>query len=295
MEAGHVQEGAAPTDAAATIAAQQAEIERLQQRIAEDRFAQHLRDALTTASATGTIAAPVGYQRLVNMIVATAADIIDAKAAALFLFDAHHLDLVLEVAFGEKVKPVKDFRVPPGQGVVGLVAMTGQPMAISEADDEVREHAYLSRAVGYPPENLLCVPLSFHDRVIGVLGVMDKKGDATFSAGDIEAIAMFAHLAAVAVEQYRTETRLGALLVELVQAVDGLPDDDRHRLTERARAFTGHLGRQAGYLTALELAELVQEVVQHGDAATKACRGLLSSFVQFLRSRPVPAGELGGM
>jgi GAF domain-containing protein len=291
MEAAH---GKAPADATATITRQQAEIKRLKQRIKEDRFAQDLRDALTRASATGTIAAPVGYRRLVKTIVATTADIFGADAAALFLFDTHH-HLVLEGAFGEKVKPAKDFRVAPGQGVVGLVAMTGQPMAISNADEEVREHAYIAQAVGYAPESLLCVPLSFHDRVIGVLGVMDKNGDATFSAGDMEAITMFAHLAAVAVEQYRTETRLGALLVELVRAVDGLPDYDRQGLTDRARSFTSHLGQQTGYLGALELAELVQEVVQHGDAATKACKGVLMSFVQFLRSGPVPADELGSM
>lgn len=290
MEARH---GAVPTDATATIARQQAEIERLERRIKEDRFAADLRAALTKASATGTIAAPVGYGRLVHMIVATAADIVDAEAAALFLFDVDHHHLALEATFGEKVNPAKHFRVLPGQGVVGLVAMTGQPMAISDADEEVREHAYVSEAVGYAPKSLLCVPLSFHDRVIGVLGVMDKKADATFNAGDMEATAVFAHLAAVAVEQYRTETRLGALLVELVQAAEGVPDDERQDLTDRARAFTSHLGRQTGYLNALELAELVQEVVQHGDAATKACRGILKSFVQFLQSRPVPGGELG--
>jgi GAF domain-containing protein len=286
-------QGAAPNDATAIIASQRAEIERLEQQIREDRFAADLRAALTTASATGTIAAPVGYASLVHIIVATAADVADAGAAALFLFDAHQQHLVLEAAFGEKVRPAKDFRNPPGEGLVGMVAMTGQPTAISDADQEVLEHAYITQAVGFGPKSLLCVPLSFHDRVIGVLALMDKNEDATFSVGDMEAMAMFAHLAAVAVEQYRTETRLGSLLVELVQAVEGLPDDDRQGLTERARSFTGHLGRQTGYLRALELAELVQEVVQHGDAATKACRGILKSFGQFLRSAHMPGGELG--
>ncbi len=292
MTIGH-QDTGATADAAATIAAQRAEIERLQRRIAEDRFAQDLRDALTRASATGTIAAPVGYEHLVHLIVVTAADIVEAEAAALFLFDAHRRHLTLEAVSGDKARPVKDFRVPPGHGVVGMVATTGQPMAISGADEDVREHSYLSQAVGYAPESLLCVPLSFQDRVIGVLGVMDKNGDETFSVSDMEAIAMFAHLAAVTVEQYRTETRLGSLLVELVQAIDGVPDYDRQGLTEQARAFTKDLGRQHGYLSALELAALVHEIVQHGGTASKACKGILKSFAQFLRTQNVAADELG--
>lgn len=287
------QHGPTPTDAAATIAELQAEIERLEERVKEDRFAADLRAALTKASAVGTIAAPIGYDKLLHMIVATAADIVDADAAALFLFDAHH-NLTVEAAFGEEVNLDRNFCIPPDQGVVGMVAMTGQPMAISDADDEVREHAFISQALGYAPTSLLCVPLSFHDRVIGVLGVMDKKG-ATFSAGDLEATAVFAHLAAVAIEQYRTETKLSALLVDLVRAAEGVPVDDGHALTDGARTFSSHLSRQTGYLSALELAELLQEVVQHGDVATEACRGILTSFVHFLRSRPGPEHGPGAM
>ncbi len=294
MRTGHEDTGAT-TDAAATIAEQRAEIERLRRRISEDRFAQDLRDALTRASTTGAIAAPVGYEHLVHLIVVTAADIVEAEAAALFLFDAHHRHLTLEAVSGDKARPTKDFRVPPGHGVVGMVATTGQPMAVSGADEDVREHAYLSQAVGYAPESLLCVPLSFHDRVIGVLGVMDKNEGATFSVSDMEAIAMFAHLAAVTVEQYRTETRLGSLLVELVQAVDGVPDYDRQGLTQQARAFTKELGRQHGYLSALELAALVHEIVQHGENASKACKSILKSFAQFLRTQSMAADELGAM
>ena len=61
------------SEAAARLAQLQEEVERLQRRIAEDRFAQDLRDALQTASAAAAIGAPVSYSRLLNMIVATAA------------------------------------------------------------------------------------------------------------------------------------------------------------------------------------------------------------------------------
>jgi transcriptional regulator with GAF, ATPase, and Fis domain len=294
MEAGHA-DGGAPPDAAATIARQQAEIERLQRRTTDDGFAQDLRDALTTASATGAIGAPVSHHRLLEMIVATAADMIDANAALLCLIDAKHQELVFQVALGDKAEEAEEIRIPLGHGVAGLVAQTGQPMAISDTAEDDLDAADVARAVGYAPKNILCVPLSFQDRVIGVLELLDKAGDATFSAGDMEAMGLFANLAAVAIEQSRTQSRMGAMVVELVQAVDGSPDYDRHGLTQRARAFTTELGQQSGYLNALELARLVQEIVHHGDAATEACKGILNSFVQFLRSRPVTAGELGGI
>jgi GAF domain-containing protein len=294
MEAGHAGEGV-QADAAATIARQQAEIERLQRRVTEDRFAQDLRDALAMASATSTIGAPVSYTRLLSMIVATAADIIDANAALLFLTDARRQNLVFKVALGGRTVEAADFRVPLGHGVAGLVAQTGHPMAISDMDEDDPDVTEIAEAVDYVPKNILCVPLSFQDRVIGVLELLDREDGGTFTVADMEAMGLFANLAAVAIEQSRTESRMDALVVDLVQAVDGISDYDRQGMTERARAFTAELGQHSGYLDALELARLVQEIVHHGDAATRACRDILSGFVRFLRSRPMTAGELGGI
>jgi GAF domain-containing protein len=249
----------------AEIARQQAELERLQRRLADDRFAQDLRDALTLAATASTIGAPVSHSRLLDMLVATAADIIGANAASLFLIDAERQDLVFEVALGEKADEVKKFRVPLGHGVAGLVAMTGQPMAISDTAEDDRDAADIAQAIGYVPKNILCVPLFFQDEVIGVLELLDKEGAATFSADDMEALGLFANQAAVAIEQSRTQRSLAALVSDLIKGVDGLPDYEHQGLTERARAFTEDLQQHTGYLNALTLARLVQEIVQHGD------------------------------
>src|ERR1700694_1913073 len=170
-----------PPDAAATIARQQAEIERLQRRAADERFAQDLRDALTLATTVGTVGAPVRHERLLEMILETAADIIGAHAASLFLVDAEHQDLVFAVALGDKADEVKKSRIPLGKDVAGLVAATGQPMAISDRAEDSRE------AVN-SPKNVLCVPLFVQGQVIGVLELLDKEGAATFGADDMEAL-----------------------------------------------------------------------------------------------------------
>lgn len=272
-------------DPTATIARQRAEIDSLRRRIAEDGFAQDLRDALTTASATGAIGAPVSYSRLLELIVATAADIIDARAALLCLIDTDRDELVFEEAIGDDGAAPQGVRIPIGHGVAGLVALTGQPMAISDTDEDDRDANDIAAAVGFAPKNILCVPLSFGDEVIGVLEFLDKEGAETFSVADMEAIGLFANLAAVAIEQSRTHSRIGAMVRDLIRAVDGAPDYDRHGLTQRAREFTTQLGRQSGYLDALELARLVQEIVHHGDAAADACRGVLTNLVQLLRTR----------
>ena len=275
----------ATTDPAATIARQQAEIERLERRIAEDRFAQDLRDALATSSTTGEIGAPVGYRQLLKMITGTAADIVDARAGTLFLVDATQEHLVFEAAVGDNVVESEKFRMPIGQGIAGLVAQTGQPIAVSDTPEDDLDADDIGHAIGFNPKHILCMPLSFRDQVIGVLQFLDKENDESFSVDDMEDVGLFAHLAAVAIEQARTQSRMGALVSELIENLDGIPDYDRYGLTEKARAFTADLGQQTGYLDSLELARLLQEIVHYGEDAALACKGLLTNFAEFLRAR----------
>ncbi|MCV7070490.1 GAF domain-containing protein [Mycolicibacterium rufum] len=273
-----------PIDAAAVIAQQQEEIERLRQRISDDHFAQDLRDALTTASATGAIGAPVSYSRLIEIIVVTAADIIDARTALLCMIDTEREELVFESAFGDHGTAAAGVRSPLGQGVAGLVALTGQPMAISDTAEDDRDAGDIAEAVGYSPRNILCVPLAFEDEVIGVLELLDKQGADSFDVADMEAIGLFADMAAIAIEQSRTHSRIGAMVRDLIGAVDGAPDYDRHGLTRRAREFTTNLGEQSGFRDALDLARVVQEIVHHGDAAAEACKRILDGFAEYLRT-----------
>ena len=97
------------------------------------RFAASLREALSLAEAAGTIGARVTHANLLQMIVETAAQVLRARAGALLLIDEDTEELVFEVAVGGEAEEVKQFRVPVGHGIAGHVALTGQPIAISEA------------------------------------------------------------------------------------------------------------------------------------------------------------------
>jgi len=277
----------------ATIEEQAREIARLRQRLDDDILVRDLREAVRLSATAEAIAAPVSHARLLDMIVATAADIIGANAASLFLIDREREDLVFEVALGEKAEEVKKFRVPLGHGVAGLVALTGQPMAVSDTATDDRDAADIAQAIGYTPKNMLAVPLFYSDQVIGVLELLDKEGDGHFSPEDMEALGLFANQAAVAIEQSRIHGRMEALVASFVQSLGGIPEHQRQTLAERAASFAQDVSDDPQYLRSLELARLVQEIIGHGERATDAVQGILESFVAFLRSRPATAGEMG--
>src|SRR5918997_273381 len=278
-----------------TIARQEEEIERLKRRLADERFAEDLREGLILAAAAGVIASPVTHSRLLEMIVETAAQVISARAAALFLVDEEAQELIFEVALGSKAEEVRKFRVPLGHGIAGLVAVSGQPMAVSDAESDPRQAADIARSVGYTPQSILCVPLFYHDRVIGVLELLDKEGAPSFSATDMEDLGLFASQAAVAIEQSRTNRNLAALLGEVLQSIGGATDAGRRELQERTRAFAEDLEEDATFGRALDLARLVQEIAHQGENELNGCQAILRGFAGYLRSRAEPIGEMGIM
>ena len=284
---------ATPEDAQETIARQAAEIERLRQRVEDDRFAEDLRDALVLSAAVGTIGSPVDHEKLIEMIVVTAADVIGAQAGSLFLIDTRTEELVFEVAIGPKAEAVKKFRVPLGEGVAGLVAVSGQPMAISNAKEDQRDSARIQRSVGHEPDTILAVPLFYQDRVIGVLELLDKEGGGSFTPQDISTLGLFANQAAVAIELSRTYRRLAPLVGEVLSTLDDSPAERKASLSQRSAAFASHIEEEPSFRETLELAELVQEIAWTGDDELEACRTILRTFAEYLRSRPDPFRQGG--
>jgi GAF domain-containing protein len=157
--------------------------------------------------------------------------------------------------------------VPLGEGIAGLVALTGQPMAVADAGNDPRHALRIAQQLGYLPSSLLCTPLLFGDEVVGVLELMDKQGADSFDTLDIETLGLFAQLAAVAIEQSRTRDTLALLLRE------ASPAEPETRL-ERT----------------LELARLVHDIGQAGEPEVEACTLILRAFAGYLRTQALPPG-----
>lgn len=277
-------------NAQATISAQAAEIERLQKRLEEEHFAQDLRRALTQAAAAGTIAAPATHSQLLEMIVRAAVQVIAADAAALFLIDEPAQEMVCEVVLGGSGTDLKKVRLPLGKGIAGLVAVTGQPMAVSDAEQDARVAAQLTDAA-YQPRSILCVPMFSNDRTTGVLGLYDKRGAADFSPADIETLGLFANLAAVALEQSRTQSDLSALIASVLKS--GLPHERQADFQERAGAFANSIEEEISYVAALDMAEMVRAIAQAGEHEARAARAVLQGFADYLAARSRPLSTFG--
>jgi signal transduction protein with GAF and PtsI domain len=274
-------------DPLVTIARQAEEIERLRQRVAQARPAEELRDALSLVGLAGTIAAPITHAQLLERVVETAAQVISAGAGALFLIDEAANELVFEVAIGPKADEVKKFRVPVGHGIAGLVAVSGQPMAVADADTNPQQARDIAQSVGYVPQTIVCVPLTGDDRVIGVLELLDKQGAASFSPADIDVLGLFAYLAALAIQQSQAQQNLVQVVSNALASAVASAPAAAPAAPSSPQDEAGHRDNDA-YRQAVDLAQLVQEIASYGDAELECCRALLQGFAGYLRLRADP-------
>ncbi|GCE12810.1 GAF domain-containing protein [Tengunoibacter tsumagoiensis] len=265
---------------------QRQEIESLRLQLKQEQFAEELRRLLMSSSAVGLVLSPFSRSHLLELIVQAAAQFIDAQSSSLFLLDDATQELVFEVAMGPASQEVKKFRVPLGHGIAGIVGLTGQPMAIAQAQRDQRLATDIAFAVNYVPESILCVPLFYDDRVIGVLELLDKRQQESFSPTDMEVLGKFAQIAAVAIAQSSAFQDQQTFLQAMVRTFETEDSERRQQLYQEVAAFT-NWGESTDLLSARshELALLVHELILDGEQSCDLCSNVLQGMVARVRER----------
>jgi GAF domain-containing protein len=265
----------------ALVAQQAFELSRLREQAAAEEAWQQLRRAFAYAAAASSSVPSRSHSELLELIVSTAAHVLNASHASLFLVDEQTQELVFEVALGEPIEEFKKLRLPLGRGIAGMVAVTGQAMAITDVADDPRHASEIAQRTGYTPHNLVCVPLADGDRIVGVIELMDRHDGSGFTAADLETLGQFANQAAVTIDLSRTRQDLSALLVESLSSLADMPPD----LLEKLRLLQPSLQRDACLARALELAHDVEHIASYGEVEAETCHRLLHDFAAYLRAR----------
>jgi GAF domain-containing protein len=250
----------------------------------DERLPERLREALTKAATARTIAASAVRSSLLLGIVETAAHVISARAAALFLVDEETQDLRVVVALGERAEAMEPERLPVGHGIAGGVALSGQPMAVSDVQHDERWAVEIGERVGYTPETILCVPLFREDGLIGVLELLDKEG-APFDEADITTLSLFGRQVAAAIEQLHVQQGEDALVASILRSATSAGDGRDKTVEADIRELSASIENDDAFRRSLRLADLIREIGREGDRELEACEQILQSFAAYLRAR----------
>ncbi len=168
-------------------------------------------DALYQAGLTLSRAADLNT--LLTRIIELALDVIKASVGSVMLLNPETNELTISAAVGLGEEVRKRTRVKLGSRIAGHVAKTGEPLLISDIDNDPRFSRY--QTGGYETGSALCVPLKVKDRILGVINLSDPREDEEFTEADLNLLETFASQAAIAISSGEHFEQLRRKLEEL--------------------------------------------------------------------------------
>jgi len=136
--------------------------------------------------------------------------LLPAQSWSMLLLDEETQELRFEVSVDLDPKVVDTIRLPLGQGVAGQVALTQKPMIVPDVSQSAHFHGKVDLLSGKATRSLICVPLVFGGRSLGVIEVVNPRelgGEA------LALLSVVADYAAIAVENTRRYQRIQEMAV----------------------------------------------------------------------------------
>src|SRR5438132_10053510 len=112
-------------------------------------------------------------RELAEIVLQIIRDEVEVDRCTLFVVDRKEKLLRSFLAHG-----AKEFEItlPMGEGLAGVVALTGEPLDISDAYADPRFRGDVDEALGYRTNDVLCLPVHNRERnLIGVLQLLNRR------------------------------------------------------------------------------------------------------------------------
>jgi Nif-specific regulatory protein len=148
-------------------------------------------------SVAGMLSRQVTRDRLVRAMIDRVVEELGAERGTIYLVDAVTGELWSRVAHLPEIEAI---RLPPGRGVAGHVAETGEPVLLADVTDDERFFPGIDEVTGYRTRSMLAVPVRDEAGAIrGVLQVLNRR-KGTFDLADLERLEDLARQVSQALE-----------------------------------------------------------------------------------------------
>lgn len=218
---------------------------------------------------------------LLNQIVASAAEMLDAKGSALLIPDVTGKQLRFEVTSGRAASRYKGTHLSIDERSIEGAVMLFQ---VARTENSIEYATYPQGQAGKQTERnmqrIICVPLRGQEGATGVISVHDKVSGGPFDKDDVQLLEALADAAVVALENvrlYEEEKKQATLLTQAyqdlnktyratLQALTGMLDTrdaSTHGHSLRVAAFTLRLSVEMGIRSPMTLRNIEQGALLH--------------------------------
>ena len=149
-----------------------------------------------------TLNSTLDLDDLLQLITATATELLGCEAASILLYDERDKRLFFAAATGSDPEQLAKISVPLDSSLAGTIFRTNQPILLSNVENDPRHFPLVSDQIQLKVKTLLGVPMPIKDRTVGVLEAVNKRTGA-FDEQDASLLAVTAAHAAIAINNAR--------------------------------------------------------------------------------------------
>lgn len=205
------------------------------------------------------LASTLDLDSLLGRIVEVAAELTEAEAASLLLYDVETQHLYFEAATAGIDDTMGKTPIPVRNSIAGWIFTEGKPILVDDVLRDPRFFREVDVLTRFQTRNVLGAPLRTKDKIIGVIEVLNKR-QGMFDDDDTRLLQTLAAQAAVAIENSRLfqqsdliaemvhelRTPLASLTAAsyLLQRPD-LPEDQRSKMGATVHAEVRRLNELA--------------------------------------------------
>jgi diguanylate cyclase (GGDEF)-like protein len=150
---------------------------------------------------------------VMHVILAKVSELLKPRNWSLLLIEAATGELYFHTAVGAGSEQLRGLRIKPGEGIAGWVATHNQPLLVPDVAKDPRFAARFDEASRFHTSSILCVPLTFKGFTLGVIELVNGKGDGVFTEEDLRILATVAEFSAIAIENARNFHKVQELTV----------------------------------------------------------------------------------
>jgi signal transduction histidine kinase len=149
-----------------------------------------------------TLNSTLDLDELLQLITATATELLECEAASILLYDEKNPRLYFAAATGSDPAQLAGIPVPIDSSLAGTIFRTNQPLILNDAQQDPRHYSLVSDHVKFKVHSLLGVPMPIKDRTMGVLEAVNKR-EGGFTDSDVAILSVTAAHAAIAINNAR--------------------------------------------------------------------------------------------
>jgi len=260
----------------------------LGKQLAEELQLTAVFDKISQASVA--ISSNLSLKPLLHRVMSLTEELLNNEVSAVMLIDPHSKELYWEVSRGDKSEFFDNGtqKLALGKGIAGNVALTGEAVLLNDVYQDPRWDGTYDKKTGFRTRSMICMPIQFRDRILGIIEVINKK-QGEFTSRDLTVLEILAAQTGAAIENATIHEQLEEAFEQLKvldKAKERVFNHLSHELKTPLALISGALGRIERELKK-EHIEGMEKTISRGRRNLNRLLDLQDKIYDILNQRPI--------